>query len=270
MRHTVGGRAARARRSGVALPVATIRIGTSGWHYRHWVGPVYPDGTPSPDFFALYARRFDTVELNATFYRLPNPETVDEWRAAAPAGFAFACKASRYITHMKKLKDPEQSISRFFAAVDRLADRLGPILFQLPPRWSVDVDRLDTFLRALPDGHRYAFELRDPSWFAPAVYDVLARHDAAFCLYDLAGRAVPEEITTNFVYVRLHGPGEAYAGRYDDAALTDWADRMIAWTAGGTSVWCYFDNDEKGYAVENALALKALIEGRREPGPKAA
>ncbi len=160
---------------------------------------------------------------------------------------------------MKKLKDPRASIARFFETVAGLGDRAGPVLFQLPPHWRVNTARLDAFLQALPDHYRYAFEFRDPSWFTPAVFDLLSRHRAAFCLYELAGAQTPVEVTTDFVYVRLHGPGDAYAGCYDEAALARWAERLAAWANSGTSAWCYFDNDERGYAFANARTLKALV-----------
>lgn len=182
-----------------------IHIGTSGWHYEHWVGPFYPEAVPAEDYLSFYAERFAAVEVNNTFYQLPARETLVSWRDGTPGDFLFACKASRYITHMKKLKDPRDSLRRFFEVVEALDPKLGPILFQLPPRWHVDVERLEGFLEALPAGRRYAFEFRDESWFAAEVYDALARHNAAFCIYDLAGRRSPVEVTADFAYVRLHG-----------------------------------------------------------------
>ena len=240
-----------------------IHIGTSGWHYRHWVGPFYPEGTRPEAFLAHYARNFRTTEINNTFYRLPTPETLAAWRDRTPKGFTFACKASRYITHMKKLRDPEASCQRFLEAVGVLAGKLGPLLFQLPPRWRVDPGRLEAFLAALPRDRRVAFEFRDESWFAPEVYRLLRRCEAAFCIYELAGRQAPVEVTGDFVYLRLHGPGGPYQGRYGDRALAAWAARILMWRKAGRDVYCYFDNDEKGYAALDARRLIEMVQGSK-------
>lgn len=238
-----------------------IRIGTSGWSYRHWVGPFYPEGTPAKGYLDHYIQHFATTELNNTFYSLPKPKTLAGWRDAVPEDFDFACKASRYITHMKKLKDPADSTKRFFETVDVLGDKLGPILFQLPPSWGVDLERLGSFLAALPGGRRYTFEFRDESWLTPAVYDLLSKHDAALCIYHLEGFLSPKEVTAGFVYVRLHGPEEeAYRGSYGDAALAGWARRLAEWSGAGRDVYCYFDNDEAGYAPNDALRLLRAVE----------
>jgi uncharacterized protein YecE (DUF72 family) len=185
---------------------------------------------------------------------------VAEWRDTVPEGFRFAVKASRYITHMKKLKDPADSVARFFERAEGLGDRLGPVLFQLPPNWRANPERLDAFLAGLPSGPGYVFEFRDPSWFDDAVRDVLARHNAAFCIYDLAGEQSPLTVTADFVYVRLHGPAEtAYQGSYSDEALAEWAQRFRAWRDAGRDVYCFFDNDEAGYAALDAQRLQGLL-----------
>jgi uncharacterized protein YecE (DUF72 family) len=237
----------------------TIHIGTSGWHYTHWVGPFYPQGMPPSEFLGSYARRFATVEVNNTFYQLPSPKTLADWRAGTPAGFVFACKASRYITHMKKLKDPSQSTEKFFRAIDGLGDKLGPVLFQLPPRWRADAQRLARFLKALPKGYRFAFEFRDESWFNPEIHDLLAGHNAAFCAYDLDRRRSPVTLTADFAYVRLHGPGGPYRGTYDGRTLSGWARRFTSWSGKGIDVYCYFDNDEMGYAALDARRILEMI-----------
>lgn len=241
---------------------ADIHIGTSGWHYHQWIGPFYPLGMRPKDFLGYYAGQFRTVEINATFYRLPSRQAVMEWRDGSPPDFVFAAKGSRFITHMKKLRDPEASIQRYFDLIELLGDKLGPIIFQLPPRWHFDLKRLATFLKALPKPRRYAFEFRDESWLSPSTYELLAKHDAALCLYDLAGRQSPLEVTADFVYIRLHGPGGAYQGSYDDQALATWAPRLRRWRAKGIAVYCYFDNDEQGNAPMNALLLDRFV---REP-----
>ncbi len=236
-----------------------IRIGTSGWHYDHWAGPFYPRELRKADYLAFYAECFDTVEINSSFYRLPSPGTFRGWRDSVPGGFRFAVKASRYITHMKRLKDPEAHVARFLEAAAALGDKRGPVLFQLPPRWKPDLGRLRDFLAVLPGSLPCAFEFRDERWFGDGLYDLLAEHGAAFCIYDLAGQRSPIEVTAALCYVRLHGPGGAYQGSYSGQALAAWARRFRDWRGEGRRVYCYFDNDEKGYAARDALRLKAML-----------
>ena len=166
---------------------AEIRIGTSGWHYKPWIGRYYPEDIQPSAMLAHYARDFDTVEINNSFYRLPTEEAFDAWRKGTPPGFLFAVKGSRFLTHMVKLKDPERGLVNLIPRAERLKKKLGPILWQLPPGWKVNVERLEQFLEALPRKHRYTFELRNPTWMTAEVYDVLRRYNAAFCIYELAG-----------------------------------------------------------------------------------
>jgi uncharacterized protein YecE (DUF72 family) len=237
-------------------------IGTSGWSYRHWRGPFYPTAmAKGADQLGWYALRFDTVEVNGTFYRLIETDTFRRWREATPEGFVFACKGSRYLTHMKRLKDAEQGVGRFFERVEALDDKLGPIVFQLPGRFKPDRERLRGFVKGLPKGHRYAFEFRDPRWFEPEILELLSRHDVALCLYEFAGAHAPLEVTAGFVYIRLHGPGGAYQGSYDDEALWTWARRIETWRRKGLDVYCYFDNDDRGFAPKNALRLHEMLAG---------
>jgi uncharacterized protein YecE (DUF72 family) len=236
-----------------------VHIGTSGWHYKHWKGPFYPEKLPASKMLEWYARHFDTVELNNTFYRLPPETGVQAWRDGTPHHFCFAAKGSRFLTHMKKLKDPEPGIARFFERVDHLGRKLGPIVFQLPPFWEADPERLDAFLTALPKRRRYAFELRNPTWHTEEIYRILRRHRAAFCIYEIAGFHSEFVLTANFTYVRLHGPGGAYQGSYSDEKLAEWASRIRAWDRDLRAVYIYFDNDQAAYAVQNALTLKRLV-----------
>ena len=238
---------------------APVQVGTSGWHYEHWRGPFYPDDLRAHRFLAYYAHRFPTVEINNSFYRLPSERALTTWRETAPPGFIFAVKASRFITHLKKLKDPERSLAPFLERIALLGEKLGPILFQLPPRWHFDAARLAGFLAALPAGHRYALELRDRSWINEGALDLLSAHGAAFCIYELDGYLSPQEVTADFVYIRLHGPGGPYQGRYDHRTLTAWADAISTWSRQGREVFCYFDNDEAGYAAQDAARLQELI-----------
>lgn len=236
-----------------------IRIGTSGWHYAHWRGPFYPPAWPTGKFLSFYQQYFQTVEINSSFYRLPSVQTLAAWRQHAPPGFLFAVKASRVITHLKKLKDVDQAVAAFLARIDLLGETLGPILWQLPPRFHFQPARLEAFLAGLPPSRRFAMEFRDPSWLVPQAYALLKRYHVALCLYDLAGRQSPLEVTTDLVYLRLHGPAGAYQGSYSPAALATWAQQLRSWERQGCAVYCFFDNDEAGYAVQNALTLQHLL-----------
>jgi uncharacterized protein YecE (DUF72 family) len=238
-----------------------IRIGTSGWHYQHWLGAFYPERTPASKMLAYYVQHFDTVELNNSFYHLPKQPALESWRDSTPAGFLFAAKGSRFLTHMKKLKDAQIGLGRFLDAVETLGAKLGPILFQLPPNWEVDAARLRSFLEILPGSHRYAFEFRNPTWEHPEIYRLLSEYRAANCLFNLAGYQSPLEVTTDLVYLRLHGPGGKYQGSYSEEALRVWAGRIRQWRAEGRQIYVYFDNDDAGYAAHNALRLKQLIGG---------
>jgi uncharacterized protein YecE (DUF72 family) len=206
-----------------------------------------------------YQRRFDTVEINNSFYHLPTEETLMAWRRASPPTFCFAVKASRYITHRKKLIELEPARGRFIPQVETLGEHLGPILFQLPPRWLRNLDRLTRFLEALPPAHRYAFEFRDKSWHDAAVFRALSCRNIAFCIYELEGFQSPCEVTADFAYVRLHGPGRKYQGDYSVRALEEWARRVSDWGRSLRAVYVYFDNDQAGYAARNAVELKRML-----------
>ena len=238
--------------------VERIHIGTSGWHYSHWQGVFYPEEMAKKEFLKYYADHFQTVEINNSFYQLPKKETLTSWRNSVPSGFIFTVKASRYITHMKKLKDPSEPLHTLLETVEVLGDKLGPILFQLPPRWQFNPQRFDNFLDSLPANHRYAFEFRDPRWFNTSAYEMMSKHRAAFCIYELAGLLSPKEVTADFIYIRLHGPGKAYQGEYDTDALAGWAGAFYTWAKQGKEIFCYFDNDEAGYAAQDALRLQKM------------
>ena len=265
-----GGR--KLRRSGravasKAMPRGRCFIGTSGWSYKHWRGPFYPEGmSKGADQLRFYVERFGTVEVNGTFYRLIEVETFRRWREQTPADFVFACKGSRYLTHMKRLKEAAQGVGRFFERVEALENKLGPIVFQLPGRFRPDRERLAAFIEALPAGHRYAFEFRDPAWFLPEIFEALAQRDVALCLYEFAGQEAPLEITASFVYIRLHGPEGPYQGSYTDQALRTWAERIRGWSGQGIDVYCYFDNDDRAFAPKNALRLREMLASRVTAG----
>lgn len=237
-----------------------IHIGTSGWHYRHWLGPYYPPGTPADRFLKLYVRDFKTVEINNSFYRLPTAETFSAWRDSVPKGFLFSVKASRFITHNKKLKDSGDSFRLFFDRVKVLGDRLGPVLFQLPPNWKYNGERLEEFLSSLPRGPSYVFEFRNRDWMRDEVFVLLDRHGAGFCIHDMPYSKTPEIVAGKVVYVRFHGPEGKYQGSYPDAVLMEWTDKLREWSRKRKQVYCYFNNDIGGYAPRNALTLMGMVQ----------
>ena len=239
-----------------------VHIGTSGWHYTHWKGAFYPHDLPVKKFLSFYAETFSTVEINRTFYGLPKKQSLSEYDKMVPKAFIFSVKASRFITHTKRLKVPKSSLNKFFSCVNGLGSHLGPVLFQLPPRWNLNLERLESFLNALPQGYRYAFEFRDPRWFEEEVYVLLKKHKAAFCIYEFEGIKAPWVITSNFVYVRLHGPKKkAYTGKYSLPMIRKWADFFSEQAKEGRDIYCYFDNDEEGFAALNAKSMNRMVHG---------
>jgi uncharacterized protein YecE (DUF72 family) len=250
-----------------------IRIGTSGYHYRHWKGNFYPEDISTSAMLPYYLHYFDTLELNNTFYRLPTLQALKAWRDAVPENFIFAVKASRYLTHNKKLKDPENALEKFLPRVETLGKKLGPILFQLPPKWKINLERLQEFLAALPRKHRYAIECRETSWITEPVLELLRQYQAAFCIYEIAGYQTPPHVTTDFAYVRLHGPSSTkYAGSYSDRQLEEWAEWIEEQQQRLRSIHFYFDNDQAGYAAQNALTLRRVVAEKLGigAGPRAA
>jgi uncharacterized protein YecE (DUF72 family) len=233
-------------------------IGCSGWSYRDWRGPVYPADAPSRRWFGLYSEWFDTVELNSTFYRLPQASTVEGWAAQAPPGFCYAVKVGQFGTHRMKLRDAASWLPNHLDRARRLGPHLGPNLFQLPPRWRRDVARLDEALAAAPRDVQWAVELREPSWLHDDVFEVLRRHGAALCIHDLLPDH-PWERTTDWTYLRFHGPRAVeapYRGRYTGRRLAPVADRLARWMAEGSDVFAYFNNDHEGNAVRDAGWLR--------------
>jgi uncharacterized protein YecE (DUF72 family) len=241
-----------------------IRIGTSGFHYKHWKGPFYPEKCPASKMLDYYVQHFDTIELNNSFYRLPEASAFDWWREATPENFVFAVKASRFITHNKKLKDPENAVENLLPRAAHLGPKLGPILFQLPPHWRVNAERLQNLLEILPRDVRYAFEFRELSWMSPEIDSILKKFNAAFCIYELAGYNSPLRVTADFTYVRLHGPASGkYQGSYSREKLETWARQIEVWAQELKAIYIYFDNDQAGYAAANALSLKRAVDQAR-------
>jgi uncharacterized protein YecE (DUF72 family) len=238
-----------------------VQIGTSGWSYDHWKDVLYGPGVTAAKRLSRYAEEFDTVELNASFYRWPRDTTFQGWRDPLPAGFRMSVKAPRGLTHARRLRSPEQWVERIALAWDVLGDRHGAVLVQLHPAQERDDARLDYFLACLPSRVRVAVELRHPSWDDPGVYEILARHDASYVVMSGARMPCVLRATADLVYVRLHGPDDdvLYAGSYTDADLRWWADRIREWGAQGRDVLAYFNNDGEGNAVRNARSLRNLL-----------
>ncbi len=248
------------------MAAAQLYVGTSGWSYANWRGPFYPPALSQREWLAYYARHLSSVELNASFYRLPDAARIAAWCARTPPGFLFAVKAWRAITHHRRLGDTAELVRSFFDRIRAFGDRLGPVLFQLPPRFPADPARLGAFLDRLPGDCRYAFEFRDPSWHREEVYALLAAHGAAFCPFDLAGLTAPRVVTADFVYVRLHGHERRYRGAYGAQQLADWAAWLADQRARGRDLYVYFDNtDEAAHAVHDALRLRAMLTGEDQP-----
>ncbi|HET7307550.1 MAG TPA: DUF72 domain-containing protein [Gammaproteobacteria bacterium] len=229
-----------------------IRIGTSGFHYKHWKGDFYPADMPERDWFGWYARHFDTLEINNTFYRLPERTVFAQWHDQAPPGFCYAVKFSRFGTHIKYLKSVEP-IERFMDRAAPLAELLGPVLVQLPPHWQVNTERLDCFMAALPSTCRWTFEFRHPSWLCDEVFALLEKHHVALCVHDMIDNH-PRRLTTNWTYLRFHGAH--YSGSYSSQYLTALARRLRDYANDGVDAYVYFNNDAEGHAVRNAQALK--------------
>jgi len=236
-----------------------FRIGTSGYHYDHWAGSFYPADLPKSDWFAHYADVFDTVEINNTFYRLPDIDTFDAWRERAPQGFLYALKFSRYGTHMKHLKDPEGTIGLFMERAWRLGPHLGPVLVQIPPHWKVDPERLRDFLASTPDEIRWVIEVRNATWLHDTVFAVLRQAGAALCVHDLLENH-PWMVTTDWMYLRYHGIG--YGGAYAHQRLSADADRVAHHLRSGRDVYAYFNNDIGGHAIRDADRFRRFVATR--------
>jgi uncharacterized protein YecE (DUF72 family) len=233
-----------------------IRIGTSGWHYNHWMRRFYPEDLPKSKWLQYYARQFDTVEINNTFYQLPKEVSIKRWRELAPKGFLYTVKANRYITHIKRLKDTSEELNRFFERIDLLKEKLGPILYQLPPSMHKDLDLLEAFIKLLTEKCPAVFEFRHESWYSEDTYALLNKYNAAFCTHDLPGKQSPRIVAGDIVYVRFHGTTGRYSGNYSKSALREWADWIKDNLKGIRAVYAYFNND---YAINNAKTLRELL-----------
>jgi uncharacterized protein YecE (DUF72 family) len=257
---------ARLSRASDRSNLPPVRVGTSGWHYLSWRGPFYPESGKPKDFLPFYIKHFDTAELNTPFYRTPTLEAVRSWAEQTPDHFIFAWKASKFITHWKRLTEScVNSLELMEERLDILGQKAGPVLFQLPPKMTLNRERLAGFLKLLSPGRRYTFEFRHPSWYEPAVLDLLREHDIALCLSDHADAPAPWEVTASFVYVRGHGPSGRYWGSYSDETLGKWSSDISRWQQEGRAVYCYFDNDIKSAAPENARRLLDVLAADEAP-----
>ena len=240
-------------------PESQIHVGCSGWVYRHWRGLLYPEGLPQRRWFQRYAEDFDTVEINASFYRLPLASTFDGWREKAPPRFRYAVKVNRFITHMKKLLDCDAPLAKFVALARPLGDKLGPLLYQLPPSLHKDPERLEAFLKLLPPDLEHVFEFRHKSWYDEEVLALLDCYGVGFVAHDMKGLKSPRWASGRAAYVRFHGTSAKYRGRYHNEQLKDWAHWIVEQRSAGRSGWAYFNNDIGGDAIEDAKTLKACI-----------
>ena len=275
----------------VLICMSNIFIGTSGWVYPDWQGKFYPSNLIQKKWLEVYAQNFQTVEINSTFYHSMRPTTFEKWAKAVPSNFIFAVKASRFITHIKRLKDPREPLSRFMEAVLSLDKKLGPALFQMPPRFKADEERLESFLSTVhglqstvvgrrkktatqlhsrsvhgsSEAHsgseiRLAFEFRDLSWFNESIYKILKKYNAALVITESGGYWPSSEVVTaDFTYLRFHGEGGSYASKYTDGELNDWVAKIKKWQKAGIGVYAYFNNDVAAFAIENAKTLISLL-----------
>jgi uncharacterized protein YecE (DUF72 family) len=241
--------------------MARIFIGTSGWSYKSWRGPFFPDEVMVKHHLQFYATQFDSAELNGVFYRTPTLAAVRGWRDNTPDDFVFAWKASKFITHWKRLSDKSRnSLALIEQRLKVLGPKAGPVLFQLPPQFTANPERLNSFVKLVPKRWRVAFEFRDDSWYCAEVFKLLRKHDIALCISDHADAPAPWRVTAPFVYVRGHGPTGLYKGHYSDKALHKWARKIRAWKRGRKDVYVYFDNDQKSAAPADALKLARLLD----------
>jgi uncharacterized protein YecE (DUF72 family) len=240
--------------------MSKICIGTSGFSYPHWEkGVFYPLDLPKSKQLEYYTEHFQTVELNNPFYHLPLAKTFEGWEQRTPNDFIFAVKASRYISHIKKLKDCRQPWRLFISRAEKLKEKLGPILFQLPPGWQANLKRLGEFLKILPPKYQYSFEFRHQSWFNQEIYQLLKKYNIALCLADSPDWPYREELTADFIYLRLHGRHSLYFSKYTERELKKWAVKIKKWLKN-KDVYVYFNNDTVGYAIKNAQTLKKMLE----------
>ena len=234
-------------------------VGTSGWHYDHWKGPFYPESIAKAKWLEFYTERFTTVELNNSFYHLPSDAAFTKWRKLSPEGFVFAVKVSRFITHIKKLKNVEEPLNTFLSRAALLQEKLGPLLYRLPPGMKRNDEILEAFLAILPAQYCHVFEFRHESWLDNSIFDILRRHNVGLCVFDMPGSSCPVVATADFTYIRFHGSTGLYASCYSEGELSEWAERISALTQNLKTAYIYFNNDAEACAVRNAQTLGRML-----------
>jgi len=241
-------------------------VGTSGWHYDHWRERFYPHKLGKPGWLDFYARHFSTVELNNSFYRLPSEAAFANWRDVSPANFSFAVKVSRFITHIKRLKNVEEAVETFMSRAKILEEKLGPLLYQLPPNMHRDDERLESFLAILPRGLKHVVEFRHESWLDEGVFEILRQYNTGLCVFDMPSLRCPLVATADFAYIRFHGSEGLYYSCYSDDELADWAKRLADLATSLKAVYIYFNNDAEAFAVRNAITLRGYLRGENDKG----
>lgn len=240
--------------------MAQCFVGTSGWHYDDWRGRFYPEKIAKNKWLEYYAQNFSTVELNNTFYRLPSEKAVNEWYRISPTSFIYSVKVSRFITHIKRLRDSKEGINLFISKVSPLKEKLGPLLYQFPPDMERNDGRLEDFLSILPKEYRHVLEFRHKSWFTHGTYKLLGKYNAGFCIYDMLGARSPVIVTTDYAYFRFHGKDSVYSSRYTDKDMQAWAEKISELSKGLQAVYVYFNNDTDGHAIDNAFTIKSFLD----------
>jgi len=235
-------------------------IGTSGWHYDHWRTRFYPEKLAKPKWLEFYASNFTTVELNNSFYKLPSEAAFAAWRDSSPANFTFAVKVSRFITHIKRLRDTAEAVDKFISRAQILGEKLGPLLYQLPPNMHRDDERLESFLSILPQGMKHVFEFRHQSWLEEPVFRILHKYNIGLCVFDMPSLSCPLVTTADFAYIRFHGSTGLYWSCYSDEELADWAKRLADLAVNLKAVYIYFNNDAEAFAVRNAVTLRGYLQ----------
>ena len=239
-------------------------VGTSGWHYDHWRGRFYPQELIKAKWLEFYASHFATVELNNSFYRLPSEAAFATWYKSSPANFIFAVKVSRYITHIKRLRNIGDTVERFIARAKILGEKLGPLLYQLPPNMHRNDEVLELFLSTLPRGMKHVFEFRHQSWLNENVFEVLHKYNIGFCVFDMPSVSCPLVATADFAYLRFHGSTGLYASCYSDEELAHWARKLADLTVNPKATYIYFNNDAEAFAVRNAITLRGYLQTQKE------
>jgi len=238
-------------------------VGTSGWHYEHWRSIFYPEKLTRAKWLEFYAGHFNTVELNSSFYRLPSEAAFANWRNSSPADFTFAVKVSRFITHIRRLKNSEEAVETFISRAKILGEKLGPLLYQLPPNMHRNDEVLESFLSGLPQGMENVIEFRHQSWLEGEVLEILRKYNIGLCVFDMPSLSCPLMATADFAYIRFHGSSELYASCYSDEELADWSKRLADLATNLKKVYIYFNNDAEAFAVSNAKTIRSYLRGEK-------